>query len=511
MSLLWLGDNGLFLKNFRERTRPASLAAAAIATALTVVVCVLMCYTFAFGQRDAHWESWAFLTLAVVQAIVLLLMGTVSVSNSMARERLVRTLDFHRVSPTSPFNMFLGLLAGGPILEWCVFLAVLPVAASLALRGGVRPGAIVFLYVSIILNAILFHCLAIVSTLGSSEKTLNRMLSVGGLGVCLGLAYLSFSSAYNVGRLSLYHLTCLPAFSDIASAIARGAWPSTWNEYNMFFQIPLPKWSLQFIVQCPIILLALMASIRRLAHAERPLFSKPLALAAYAYALFLVLGTLQYASPSLDGHEFAHHLFGIPLFCTVVFLMGCMGVAMTTPDYLIHIRALRRMKKEGRHLLSPFEDGASNLAWLALFFGLTICATLLLLWLWRIQEWLGPLMLTALTLSYVGWFAGGYELAMLAGKGKRKALTVVAFAVPWVFMPILGSLFAAGSLRIDLLYITMMAFCPFFGISMIAGAYAPMREVAEFMWLALAMNLVLAFVVLSIAWSARMRLYREQA
>lgn len=512
MSLLWLGDNALFLKNLRERTRPSSLAAAAIATALATILCVLGCYTVSLGDKGFRWEAWAFYTLAIVQTLVLLVMGSVSLSNSAARERLANTLDFHRASPTTPLNMYVGLLLGGPVHEWCVYLAILPVGASFGLRGGLSLAIITYLHLSIILNALLFHSLSIVFTMGIDQKTLNRMLSVGGLTVCLVLAYVSFAAAGSPPARALYHLTCLPAFVTAGSSLGMNGPAVPLIARREFFQVQMPIWAVQIVVQCPVILLASLASMRRLAHAERPLFSKVLALAACAYALLVYLGPMgpeTWQSMIPDSTDF-FRLIGAVFFCGFVFILGCMGTCMTTPSYLMHVRALRRMRKNGRHYLSPFEDGASNFAWLVLFSTLAAGAMVVLLWFWHGKDCLYAFVLLALTLCYVAWFAGGYELAMLAGKGKRKGLMVVAFAVPWAFMPILGSLLAAGSMRLDLLHTMMMAFCPFFGISMFAGAYIPAQEVAEFMWLALAMNLVLAFVVSSIAWSTRIRLYREQ-
>lgn len=514
MSLLWLGDNALFLKNLRERTRPSSLAAAAIATALTVVVCVLGCYTFSLGDRDFHWGIWSFYTLAIVQALIVLGLGSISLSNSAARERLANTLDFHRASPTTPLNMFSGLLFGGPLLEWCVYLAILPVGLSLGLRDGLPFSLAVYLHVSIILNALLFHSLSIVFTMGMEQKTLNRMLSVGGLAVCLFLAYVSFSAAGTPAARALYHLTCIGAFATSGVSLWMNGVESATIGADSFFGVRIPVWAIQVIVQCPVILVASLASMRRLAHAERPLFSKVLALSACAYALLIYMGSLgepgiwQDGTPGPAGF---FRLIGVMFFCGFVFVLGCVGASMTTPTYLTHVRALRRMRKNGRHFLSPFEDGASNLPWLVLFAALAAGVMAFLLWSWRDSEWLFALALLALTLSYVAWFSGGCELAMLAGKGKKKALMVVAFAVPWAFMPILGSLFAARGLSLDLEHVIMMSFCPFMTISMFASAEAAAPDAAGYLWLALALNLILAFVVQSIAWTTRMRLYREQA
>ena len=512
MSLLWLGNNALFLKNFRERTRPSSIAAAAIATVLTVVVCVLSCYTISLGDRDFPWEAWSFYALAVIQALILLVLGSASLSNSAARERLVNTLDFHRVSPTSPLNMYIGMLSGGPVHEWCVYLAILPVGASLGLRGGVSPYDMTYLHSAIVLNAILFHSMAMLFTLGVEQKTLNRMLSVSGFGVCLVLAYVSFAAAGSAPAQPLYHMTCLPAFNDVAVALGGGG-VSGVEAKGGFFNLRAPHWSMQLIVQVPLLLLASFASIRRLAHAERPLFSKPLALAACAYVFFVYLGAADQRDWAVASEDFGdlYRAVVFPFYYGLVFAVGCVGACMVTPTFLLHVRALRRMRKRGHHLLSPFEEGASSLSWLVSYTALAAGSMVFLLWTWQVSRWLQAVAMLALTLSYVTWFAGGYELAMLAGKGKRKALMAVAFAVPWVFMPIMGSLFAAGEMRLDIEHVVMTAFCPFVGISMFSSVDVASPEQAGYLWLVLVMNGILAFVVLSIAWSTRMRIYREQA
>lgn len=510
MRLLWLGNNALFLKNLRERTRPGMIAAAAIVTALVAVLIIVSVSTMSHaGERQ--WERFAFLYLACCQGLVLALLGSVSVSAMTGRERTQGTLDFHRTSPTSPFNMVLGLVLGAPILEWCSVLAVLPLAVSLGLRGGVAVSLIGALYGFMLLTILLLHALCAAMTLTVERKSLQRVQSAIPVLILLVSFWITAGGVgLRVGPL--LHATCMPVvWTCFASVVGQR---QDAFEAAPFFGVMLPLWAMQFLVQGPLLLFACLAAMRKIARPERPLLSKPQTLAAAAFLLFLYVGAAGPVTAQPDEEHFPYFSFQLPSFLYYVFGLGLAGVLIVTPRHLAHLKALRRMRRDDRHHLAPFEEGASNLAWLVVFLGLAAIAFCVLQWFGADRDPMPAVLGFLLALCYVAWFAGGLELFYLSGQRRKRPLMLVCFAVPWVFLPILGGMLDVN-LQQELSRTILMAFSPFFGIGMFcAFVGAVWRDISNttlfyYAVLPLVLNAALAAVLHTFAWAARMRLHHE--
>ena len=76
------------------------------------------------------------LPLIVIQAIVMMFLGTGAVAAGLSREREHRLLDYARMTPMSPTAKILGYLFGLPVREYFLFALTLPFVLFAMLRSG---------------------------------------------------------------------------------------------------------------------------------------------------------------------------------------------------------------------------------------------------------------------------------------------------------------------------------------------------------------------------------------
>ena len=450
MSLM---DNALFLQNWRERMRPATVMAAIIITILVLVLIFLGTYLDNRSYRNTDPNLDTFWLIAIGQAILLLLIGTGSANNMAVRERNSGTLDFHRASPSTRFEQILGMLLGAPSLEWCVFLMTLPASVALAVLGGIGLDRLVEFYAMLILCALFFHLGVIFLALTQDRK--QAVVNRRGVNAIKLFIFFYFFVGFLVMTRSfsaLYHITCWPQYERMSEIIYQTedrnkSYHSTYSTYyeqekkrkellNMFYGFKAPSWAMQPLVQIPLFLLFWVGINRKISFPERNAFTKSHSLTGITFLLFLYLGSA--VAILLEGVSYKYELdnFALGTLWLALFL-GIVGAVGSTPTQLMFLKGLRRMKKLNIPQVNWGDDQASNLLWLIVF------SMIVLVSFKTISPWIHfpqrqKMLLLALTLLYVFVFSFSLEYFRLSRHHAKRTLFLVGVGIAWGFIPMLG-------------------------------------------------------------------------
>ena len=183
MKLLNLRDNALFVRNFRERMRTHVVGSYA-ALLFVIVMIFLLLNKESFAKAGAGNPLFTFIPhyvpayvlagMAVFQGFVILVLGTLSAYRMALQDRLNGTLDFFRATPTEGVNHVIGLGARRAGSGMVFFLLLIPVMLVFALLSDVKPAALMDFYASIILCAVLYHSLGVLTGICATRKNIAR-------------------------------------------------------------------------------------------------------------------------------------------------------------------------------------------------------------------------------------------------------------------------------------------------------------------------------------------------
>ncbi|MDP7640201.1 MAG: hypothetical protein QGG73_10890 [Candidatus Hydrogenedentes bacterium] len=510
---LMLRDNAVFVMNVRERLRPNTLIPVAIATALLAGLIVLFCSLADFDRSEAPRLWWAFFVISIGQGIVLLLSGSGSVAISASRERQSGTLDSHRTSPTSSFDIGVGMLLGPPALEWLIVLGLLPIAAGLALYNGTSAGVLIAFYASLFLCAIFFHTVTLFGVMAIESRRLDFYRASWPLGLAL-LTWFASGVGMGFGISVLANGTCISAYMDLLVDIGYSRPAEIDANILQLFNISMPCLLVQAIIQAPLVALLFVAVLRRISRPERPVFSKSQSLALVAYLYFLFIGTTIVFLPgkTLGGYRgYPDTTIGILVnFMYFAMFAGMISGAGTTPSRLIYLKGLRRAKKEDNGRLSWFDDHASNTPWLVSFCVATLAAYASFTPFVPTGQHLAQAVPLLVAIAYSVTFLAALEAFRLGRHHDKKNFFVLAVAVPWLFVPLLSFVFALVDVLEGITPYLSIA-CPFVGVGMTAGMMSdamltsPVSEYA-FPISATVVNGLLATILLVLAQRQRHRL-----
>lgn len=157
-------DNPIFLRELRRRMRGRALFVAMISyIALMCAVAFVIVFARTVEMRTGQAVNIAplmqrmseelFTWIAVIQGVLVLLVGPIITAGIVTSEKEKRTLDFLQVTTLHPWAFILGALASTMLYILLVLLCALPVLSITFLFGGVSPGQIVASFGSLLLLA----------------------------------------------------------------------------------------------------------------------------------------------------------------------------------------------------------------------------------------------------------------------------------------------------------------------------------------------------------------------
>ncbi len=461
-----LKNNALFLSCWHERNRPIQLIC------YTIFILGLLLLSFlSISLYDRTpgivWHN-LFNVLTTIQAVVLLLIGTLMVSSLSGRERSFETLDFHRNSPQPVLEKVIGLVFGAAWFEWSLFALLFVVELPFSLLPKITLADILLFNASLILTGIFFHTSAAVLTLMSPSK--KRVSPIGLLFLLLVfiLPFIGFmfSSSQSNFFAHLFGATALKYIYHEPSLKFNG-----W-----FYTLNLPLLVLQALVQIPLILLMIKGMKRIFSLPNSPAWPKEDVLRFCGFIFFMVTGffiaTHNHFS-EIFGQDFydRYHYhnntslenFTLQSMGVFIILFAAIGVFVsfiTVPSYFKRTKYLVLSTHK-----SLFDDGASSFPTLLIYLIIGAVFMIPYLFLQKISI-LTALAVLIMLSSHIIAFAGFLEFFRLSRFRTNKVFFVTTLIVWWVFVPWLVSVVCDNKFET---LVNIGALSPFVGIAYVFG------------------------------------------
>lgn len=220
------GINPLWQKSFRSRLRPKHLISWGVVTVTVTAFVSMIIYATMTEQEMATPEVAAKAVLPgviVIQAVILMMMGTGAVAAGVSRERDEGLLDYQRMTPMGPTAKILGYLFGLPVREYILFAMTLPFVVVAVWISGFSLLTLVHFYAVFFTSVWVYHMTALVAGMVAPKARTATMLSMG-LVVAL---YFILPHLSRVGITFFEFLTIRPTFFGII-----------WQELPAEYQAP---------------------------------------------------------------------------------------------------------------------------------------------------------------------------------------------------------------------------------------------------------------------------------
>jgi hypothetical protein len=429
----WAPDeNPLIRRYIHTRLRRGGAIAAFVATAAVCLVVMVVGSLIAEENRTSPADAarGIFFALLVVPGALLLILGSHRVAMAAALERTTGLLESLRMTPMHPGVCLTGFLIGPPIREFLLAFATVPFFAYCVVRGGVSFVEVFQYAAAMLVTAILFYLLSLISTFSSTHRDPRQRG-----GAASGMIFV----------LILYLI--------LGPAVFRGGGPGSLA--LSFFGIECTLFFAALIVETFLIAFLAIGAGRKLARDGAPALSKRQAVVFFFLLHVLLLGlywtrigdTARLAAgtggpaQAFQDLQIGHVVFGS--------LVGFWLVSMMVPTPIARLRELERSRRRGTRV-RPDSEGASHVPWglaLAGLFALfhAIPPARLLLAGESIANLPPSLLLPPLLVaSLLVYYGAAREYAVLRFRKGAAALLVVFFAGLWLLPPILGLLVSAG-------------------------------------------------------------------
>lgn len=451
--------NPVFVRFLRSRLRREEML-----PSIAVVVLISGCLVAWSVGCEVDGKAVPIYGLVMVEALVLLVVGSFAVATAVAQSRESGVLELLRTSRESPLITALGFVLAAAAREGVLFACTLPFLLAVSLLGWAGVGGFAYLAVSVLSSA--FVCYPLAALVGGLVK--NRVATLGGL---LGIA---------IGLVCLWQPLSLMLVAP-APAVLGGA--------RHFFGAHLPGAVFVLIHRLPLGLLLFVAAARRMRNETAAPISKPVAVGLAGLVTFLVLGWVlePFAPVSTDIDVLWAHRALPPLYAGLIAAM--ILTLAVTPGARRIARGVRRASRSGLPSVPVWSDLAANwepmwcFAAIQAFCGVIVagCIGLRAASLGRdvvvylpaypgqMPDPLGPALLAALvSMAAVVAFASGLQYLLLRYPRTGASYFVGLLLLLWVLPMPMGRVLAAvtGDAGLGL---AVMCISPLVGV---CGAYA---------------------------------------
>ena len=503
-----LQNNALFLSCWYERSRRVQM----ICFGILIFSILLLSFLNASMQEDsiAKVMEVLFHTIVWVQALVLLIQGTLFASHMGSRERTSEVLDFHRNSPQSVDSKVWGLVFGSTWFEWGIFVAFFVLELPFTLITNVDLFDVLLYNFSILMTGIFFHTSAAAIGLLSTQK--KRGSSLIGILLFLWFGAPAFFYVLSASSSNLFvHLFGATAFNYIYPKSDVSLSFSGW-----IFTFELPLIVMQAIVQIPLFWLMVRGIKRIYQLPNSPAWSKPEVLAFCAFIFLLTTGFFvadyahidqilakdDYRFYPRDAEGFLHHGFGFYAFLYVA--IGILISFFSVPSYFKRSKYAVLVRKGLIKEKTFFDDGATGLVTTlsyVLMGGLFMVPYVMTINCTVLYGTVSFLILSSYVLAFAG-FLEYYRLGRFRG---NKIFFVTALLVWWVVIPWTANILLHNRWSE---HIYAAAISPFFGTHYAASLFWGDKSVEP---IALMVSCFTAVFMWVLAWQENMAVEKNSA
>lgn len=466
MNPFQLKDNALFLSCWHERNRPIQLICYTI---FIIGILLLTFFSIALFDQTPNM-SWLilFYVLTTIQAVALLLIGSLFASSLSSRERTCATLDFHRNSPQPVIEKIIGLVLGATWFEWSLFLLLFVIELPFAILPQIALVDILLFNASLMLTGIFFQTTASMLALLSPQKKRGSPFALLFLLLFLGWPLVGFIFASSQSSF-FAHL--------FGATVLKYIYHEPFVRFNgWFYHFQLPLILLQGIVQLPLILLMIKGLKRIFNRPNSPAWSKLDVIGFFGFIFFMITGffvaNYSHFNIIVEQHSYGRYntlslgdftLQSMGLFIILFAAIGFFIGFFTVPSYFKRTKYLILSTKKSSALNNFFNDGATSLPTILIYLAIGTIFMLPYIFLQKIPIPNALAILTMLS-SHIIAFAGFLEFFRLSRFRSDKVFFVTTLIVLWVFVPWLVSL-ACGNKFETMVNIGTLS--PFVGIAYI--------------------------------------------
>lgn len=468
--------NAIWVKSAYARLRPRAMAAWSVIVLSVAAFLYLVVYLVTAEHRLLQHElaaKTALLPLIVLQAFILMVMGTATVASGFARERGAELLDYHRLTPMSPSSKILGFLFGLPVREYLLFALTLPFVGYAALRGNLPLSKLLLFYLVFFCSTWVYHMTAMVAAMCVKRPWSAQAIT---LGMVAGL-YLVLPQLGRVGFTIFEFLTVRPTFYGMVA----GEVSDLAGRRNLFIEYQIQRWQrveffnlslspvlFSLLVEGFVLLSLFLVVHRKWRNEQHHPFPKLYAMICALVMHVVLVGSIWPFITKLEKYNLLYGRFrgalrldssmhALLLILFVLLAVCAVGggvlIQLVSPTIQTMRSGLRRARKIGRRRLGFNSDAASALPVALVVTGLTFASYSAILAvasrssLFEMQPtpWLAhwaPPLLISLLLMFV------FFLSELAGVKMMAFVLFVLWVIPFFVQIILLGAFSREVLAV---------------------------------------------------------------
>ena len=324
------------------------------------------------------------ISLLIIQGLILLIKGTGSVSAGLIQDKIDQTIDYQRLTPLKPIHCIVGYLFGLPVLEYVMFALTLPHLVFVVVVGDIPLTTVLSVYAAFFCCAMLYHTTAIAAGMVMRRWILGYLLSVFLVLVVnvilptfisqLGLKFVQYLSMWPVISQKVAPLV----FSLDGSGISQNIYLS-FADAVPFYDWTLSPFAFTLVLQVALIATFGVMALRRWESEAKHSLSKTYALGFLSVFVVVLIGNVW---PAITGQYMPFAIFGetnierlregiaiaFPLvYCFVLWWLCFALLAIVIPSHHACVRGIRRALKRGRSRALAWDDDATNVPFLMLF------------------------------------------------------------------------------------------------------------------------------------------------
>jgi len=377
----------IIVKSFRERCRPLVLVSwSMVVLTVTSMICLgtYLGEIERLGTTPAEAARAMVVPVIIIQAVILMFLGTGAVANGIASERQSGVIDYQRMTPMSTPAKLLGYLFGLPAREYLLFALTIPFIVFCVIRGELQWIVVAHFYLIFAMSVIVYHITGMAAGMISTKARWTAYIAQ----VMVLVLYFVLPNFSRFGLTFFEFLTIRPAlFGLVVDELNRLnggesiTIPESLTALDSFRNIPFYETTLHptvytFLVQGGLVATLWHLISRRWRADDIPGFSKIGGTVFLLGATFLALGGAWAAFTGPHGILRIYESFagksssddianvGVALsmlYTLMILVIGIFTVANCSPSVFLTGKGYQRMRKRGERSLGWFQDASSSL------------------------------------------------------------------------------------------------------------------------------------------------------